>query len=486
MRLFLIIFDTLRKDHTGKTYGNDWIKTPNFDALAKDSIVFDKAYPEALATIPVRRAIHTGIRTFPFNQDMSILRTDDYVSDPGWFPIPHYQKHIGEYMKSFHYTTSFTTSTYHQFKPNMNFHLGFDQFHWIRGQELDKYRADLRKNKSEINQLLDEHSLETKKHRAIKKYQRITLEMYFRNVQDRISEEDYFPARTFTKAIEFVKDTKNSQNTFSLIDEFDPHEPWDPPQIYLDLYADKSYSGGKIIQPIYSDNLKCINDDELDYLRACYAGEVSMCDHWFGHFINELKQMKLYEESLIILMSDHGHCIGEHSVVGKIPNFMYPELVDIPFMIKPPGGINGPKRIRKSYVQVHDILPTLFGFLNKEKPDVFEGIDLSIFVDGEDQLIKNRDYITCGYHLYTLYKDDRYALITSNDKCEQKLFNLRKDPDWNYDVAGDNPDICRELFNKIESDAKGELLLEYKPLKIDELKDWYHEKGFKKDKKSGI
>ena len=253
----------------------------------------------------------------------------------------------------------------------------------------------------------------------------------------------------------------------------------DPPEKYLDLYKDKSYSGGKIIQPIYSENLKCINNGELKFLRACYAGEVSMCDHWFGHFINELKQMELYEESLIILMSDHGHCIGEHSIVGKLPNFMYPELVDLPFMIKPPGGINGPKRIRKPYVQVHDILPTLFGFLNKEKPEVFEGIDLSIFANGKDQLFTNRDYITCGYHLYTLYKDDQYALIISNDKSEQKLFNLRKDPQWNYDVAGDNPDICKELFKKIEIDAKGELLLEFKTLKLDELKDWYHEKVFK-------
>ena len=52
MKIFLIIFDTLRKDHTGMIYGNEWIKTPNFDEFAKDCIVFDKAYPESLPTIP--------------------------------------------------------------------------------------------------------------------------------------------------------------------------------------------------------------------------------------------------------------------------------------------------------------------------------------------------------------------------------------------------------------------------------------------------
>jgi arylsulfatase A-like enzyme len=476
MKIFLIIFDSLRKDHTGKTYGNDWIHTPNFDAFAKDSIVFDKAFPESLATIPVRRAIHTGIRTFPFNNDMLMIRTDDYVSDPGWFPIPPYQKHIGEYMKNFRYITSFITSTYHQFKPNMNFHLGFDQFYWVRGQEIDKYRAELRKTEPEIEDMLARHLFEAKKYRAMKKYQKITLEMYLRNVQDRTSEEDYFPAQTYNKAIEFVKDTKTKENTLALIDEFDPHEPWDPPEKYLDLYKEKDYSGNKIIQPIYSDNTKCLTDSELKFLRASYAGEVSMCDHWFGRFINILKELEIYDESLIIFLSDHGHCIGERGVVGKIPQFLYPELTDIPFMIKPPGGISGPKRIKKSYVYVHDILPTLFGFLNKEKLDVFDGVDLSIFRDEDDHLLNNRNYITCGYERYTLYRDDQYALITSNDKKEQKLYDLRNDPEWKSNTLYDNPQLCEELFEKIEADAKGELLTEFKPLKFDEIKELYDQR----------
>jgi len=207
-----------------------------------------------------------------------------------------------------------------------------------------------------------------------------------------------------------------------------------------------------------------------------------MCDHWFGWFINELKAMELYEESLIILLSDHGHCIGEHGVLGKIPRCMYPELVNIPCIIKPPGGMNGPKRIKKSHVYTHDILPTLFGFLEKEKDDVFDGIDLSIFLDGKDQLINNRNYITCGYNTYTLYKDDQYALITSNDESEQKLFDLRKDPEWNNNIAESNPDIWKDLFKKIVNDASGDLLLEHKILKLEELEALYHQKVFKMGK----
>ncbi len=470
MKIFLIIFDSLRKDHTGKTYGNTWIKTPNFDKFAEDSIVFDKAYIESLPTIPVRRAIHTGIRTFPFTNEKLQLRTDDFVEVPGWDPIPPYQTHLAEYMKKNGFITSFITSTYHQFKPNMNFHLGFDQWNWIRGHEADKFRARYREGKKNLKEKLKAHV--AGKEPVAKIYQEFILKPYFSNVQERKVEEEYFPVQTFLKAIEFVKDTMESERIFCLIDEFDPHEPWDPPQKYLDLYVDKNYAGKKPIQPAYGTELEYLSNEELRYLRACYAGEVSLCDHWFGHFIEELKSLELYDDALIILISDHGHSIGDHGALGKLPLFMYPELVDISFLIKPPGGIKGPKRIKKSYVYNHDILPTLFGFIKSEKPEVFEGIDLSLFLDEDDQLVENRDYITCGFSICTLYKDDSYALITTNDESRQKLFDLSKDNDWNHNIAKDNSDICKEFFKKIVHDAKGDLILEYET-KIDQLKDWY-------------
>jgi len=478
MKIFLIIFDTLRKDHTGKIYENNWISTPNFDKFAKDSIVFYKAYPESLPTIPVRRAIHTGIRTFPFNHKRPKLRTDDIAKVPGWHPIPPNQIHLSEFMTNFNFVTSFISSTYHQFKPNMNFHLGFDQWNWIRGQEGDNFRARIKDEESLIGPKVDEYSFGNRKARISKRMHKYFLERYFRNTFDRKTEQDYFAGKTFTKAIEFVNDTINVKNTFSVIDEFDPHEPWDPPNKYLNLYLDKDYLGHKVIMSAYSNDIKFITKEELKYMRAAYAGEVSMCDNWFGRFIEELKNLEIYEDSLIILISDHGHSLGEHNAIGKLPMYLYPELVDIPFMIKPPGNLNGPKKIQKPYIYNFDILPTIFGFLNKEKPDIFDGIDLSLFLEGEDQFIENRDYITCGFHECTLYKDDQYALITFNNRSTQKLFNLSKDPEWNNNISMDNPDICNELYEKIEKDAKGELLLNQKVLR-EELMDWYYHEGLK-------
>ncbi|MCD6082780.1 sulfatase-like hydrolase/transferase, partial [Candidatus Aerophobetes bacterium] len=65
MNAVLIIIDTLRQDHVG-CYGNDWIKTPNLDALARESVLFTCAYPGSLPTLQVRRVLQTGCRIFPF------------------------------------------------------------------------------------------------------------------------------------------------------------------------------------------------------------------------------------------------------------------------------------------------------------------------------------------------------------------------------------------------------------------------------------
>src|ERR671920_1973550 len=93
----LVIVDSLRRDHVG-AYGNGWIKTPNLDALARQSLVFDRTYPESIPTIPARRAIHTGVRTWPFRDWHPV--SDDGFQPYGWSPVPEDQTVIAEVLSA--------------------------------------------------------------------------------------------------------------------------------------------------------------------------------------------------------------------------------------------------------------------------------------------------------------------------------------------------------------------------------------------------
>ncbi len=135
--VILIVLDTFRKDHVG-AYGNDWIKTPNLDALSKQSLRFTRAYPESLPTILARRAIHTGIRTWPFRDWHRYKGVN--VGLWGWQPIPEGQRHLAEILKENGYATLFVTDNLQQYDASMNFQRGFDAFNFIRGQTTDPYR----------------------------------------------------------------------------------------------------------------------------------------------------------------------------------------------------------------------------------------------------------------------------------------------------------------------------------------------------------
>ena len=103
MNAILVILDSLRKDHIG-AYGNDWIETPNLDALAKDSFRFIRAYPESLPTLCARRAIHTGLRTWPF-RDLVTLPGETF-QPAGWQPIPEVQTTLAETLSTAGYSTA--------------------------------------------------------------------------------------------------------------------------------------------------------------------------------------------------------------------------------------------------------------------------------------------------------------------------------------------------------------------------------------------
>jgi len=138
MNVVLIIIDTLRQDHVG-CYGNKWIKTPYLDSLAKESVLFTQAYPESLPTLQVRRVLQTGCRIFPFRGHKDYK--GDFVGASGWGPVSEERDTIAEILQHNSYRTAFITDTYHQFKPSKNFHRGFDEWTWIRGQEGDPYRS---------------------------------------------------------------------------------------------------------------------------------------------------------------------------------------------------------------------------------------------------------------------------------------------------------------------------------------------------------
>ncbi|MFQ6074643.1 MAG: sulfatase [Candidatus Bathyarchaeia archaeon] len=443
MNLILIIIDSLRADHVG-CYGNEWIRTPNMDRLSRESVLFEDAYPEGLPTIPVRRALFTGNRSYPWEEYP--LWKGDWIRRRGWHPLRATDITVSEILKEHGYTTALITDAYHIFKPCMNFHRGFDSFQWIRGQEGDSYRTGPLRGVDVgryVVPALEEGRLHGRTTRSV-------LERYLKNVEDRRCEEDYFAPRVFRSAMKWLEDNRDQERFFLCVDSFDPHEPWDPPSYYVDLY-DPGYEGKEIIFPRGGDS-SYLSHPQLRHIRALYAGEVTMVDRWLGLFLDKVGDLGLLENSLIFLISDHGHPLGEHGIIKKRPENLYSELLHIPLMIRHPEGEYAGVRV-KGFVQDHDFMPTALSLLGIPLPGEVDGHDLWPLVTGQTEKI--RDYVICAYDNYACVLDQRWHYICQPEGEDQRLYELEQDPTSHQNIIEERPDKAKEMRGRLEALLRG-------------------------------
>lgn len=442
LNVVMIIADSLRKDHCG-CYGNRWIRTPNIDRLAKMSARFTQAYPESMPTIPVRRAMFSGRRAYPFSNYEGIPW--DIVYLPGWQPMEPKLPVVAEMLFEAGYHTGLVTDTLPLFAPGMNFERGFAQAVRIRGQQQDRWKSEQTVTEEEMRAYTfnDEQA------------QRLLhiLPQHIANTRGRKDESEWFAPQVYSAGIDFVRDNAGREKPFFLvIDHFDPHEPWDPPPKYTDMY-DPDYQG----RAKYGSHDRYGASDwltprELKHLRALYAGEVSMCDTWLGKFLDAIAELDLMKNTLLVFLSDHGHLIGEHNLTGKIAWAMYPELVDIPALYYDPA-IEGGKVVDGLVYNV-DLVSTLMNRVGVAPQVHLDGIDLRPMIEGGHG---GRPYVTSAYRDFAFVRRGRHVLIAHFKGGRFQLYDVERDPNHEQNVAAANRDLCKELFGLALRDAGGEL-----------------------------
>jgi len=258
----------------------------------------------------------------------------------------------------------------------------------------------------------------------------------------------------FTQAADYLELLSENGPFFLTVDSYDPHEPWDPPEEYVKMYDDEPYNLKEPFSVIYGPS-DYLAPRELERMKARYSGELTMMDRWLGRFLDKMEELNLFENTLLILLSDHGVAFGEHGIVGKLPTALYPELTDIVFLMRRPDG-KGAGETSDYYASTHDVAPTILGFLGMDLPESMEGHNLQGLVDGEQP--KPRPHFTLGYHDHAWCRDENFVMFCRHDGTEARLYNLRTDPQMVRDIAGLRPSLVRRMFDEyVIKDAGGPL-----------------------------
>jgi arylsulfatase A-like enzyme len=452
MNVIWVISDTFRKDHMG-AYGNPKIHTPALDTLAAKSVRFDRHYIAAFPTMPTRADHMTGRWTLSYMQ---------------WEPFSPNEITLPQILNAKGVHTAAVVDTPFYTRNDMNYDRGFQSFNEVTGQMHWVWNKDKTTGIGEMTGTIFGGDIK----------------------QDWRYDADCMAPRTFDKAIKWLE-RHHKENFFLYVDTWDPHEPWEAPQYYTELY----WPGfdGKYAQPPYArwPETPGITEEAFRKAHAAYCGEVTMVDTWFGHFIRAVENMGLMENTAIIFTSDHGYYFGEHGgMFGKMifakdkktgKNNMgvwshspfYEEVTAVPLLFYVPGVKPG---VYKGLTSAVDMMPTILDIMGAEVPSRVEG--QSILPRVKNTSLPGRPYVISAHPMLnqgdnlrsvdgnmrtteryseTTVTTDEWTLLYAVEPGVSELYNLKTDPKQEKNIIAQYPDKARELhqlFVKFMKDTK--------------------------------
>jgi arylsulfatase A-like enzyme len=443
--VLLVVVDSLRTDYVG-IYGSR-VKTPNIDGLAVQGLRFTRAYPEAMPTVPARNSMLSGRRVFPFRDWRD---REGLIAQPGWSPIDDVPSSLPAVLRRAGFWTAYVTDNpfLGYSKPYERLRNRFHRFGRFGGQVGGPRPV------SSVPPKVLQHWL----HPSIRRQKLERVGLYMANSRYWDDERQSFAAKVFTEATAALEEANQHRPFALMVDTYQPHEPWTPPPKYLRMYGDPDWRGAEPATPLYTRTDRYLSKEEqgpvLRRMSDLYAASVTMTDAWLGMLLEKLHELGRAEDTVIVLISDHGILLGEHGWTGKISVALHPALVRVPLIVVDPRQRRTARKI-DWYASTHDIAPTILSMAGVPVPEEMEGVDLSLPLRGKP--LPERPYAFGGYSNSFFIRNERWAMWADNRPKHFQLYDLREDKGEYHNVASEHPKLIRELHATVRNQSGGPL-----------------------------
>ncbi len=413
--VILISIDTLRADHLG-CYGYERETSPNIDSLAEESALFSNAYSPSPWTLPSHVSLLTSLLGVHHQ-----VNNENEKMDPSLITLADVLRQNNFFCSAF--TGGGYVSSVYGFSKGFNLYKETLQAIWLQD----------------------------------------SVEWVCQNV---------------TRWLDRNKD----KNFFLFIHTYQPHNPYSSPDPYSTMFLDENakwkrlnfvgYLGGK------KGVFRVLSEEERKNIISLYDAEIRYTDEeLIKPLLEKLKEMELFDQTMIIFTSDHGEEFYEHKG-WEHGHSLYDELLKVPLIIKFPGSKFAGKKI-ESIVRLVDVMPTILDELKLDTPGlVLDGLSLMPVLKGRE----NRDRIFLADKGNNVLKSnipqkiamniEKYKLILSKEFRQEdlrfflfpppafepvELYNLAEDPDEIKDIAEEMTDLVDQIIrqiNEIYSEAK--------------------------------
>lgn len=404
--ILLVTVDTLRVDYLG-CYGHPWIKTPTVDALAGDGVVFDAAISQAPSTTPSHCSLMTSM--YPF----------DHGAENGK-PMKRGLITLADVLGAHGYETVAFTSATTTRSINSGLQQGFDRYVDSLVAWSEAFGHD--------------------------EFQHLIL-FYLVG----IAEHSRIPGEVVTnRALRWLED-RSGKPFFAWLHYFDPHLPYGSPPPFRQMYKGKIADG----RPMATQ-------------RERYAEDITYVDFQLDRFIDALQQKNLYDNTLIIVASDHGEAFGErHGDVVETSHgrYLYDTTQHVPLVFKPPGARRLARRVAE-LIELTDVAPTVLNLLQIDVPAAFVGKPLA-------ELLEDRPFSHAGRdaHAFNVIdvvppgaarhevlfvqqlavRSKQWKFITRPRLNQEELYDLLEDPREFTNLASERLEDARQHRTEITS-----------------------------------
>jgi arylsulfatase A-like enzyme len=407
LNALLIVLPTLRSSHVNAFDGDSPAKTPNLDDLTHDSLRFDRAIPESMPAVSVRRAILTGMRGYPFRDWRA---QPDLPAVPGWTPIYDYQPVLMEAMRPYGIATAYVTDN-----------------PLLKGPRFPDVHRTPKAALVALPHTPAPPGIDT-------------------DVIPSLGRARDAAVASIGVGINLLTSLKGQQPFFLGVDGFDALDAYEAPRFYArpDEVADEGVgpTDGRLVELDFSG-------DDLDKVRDRYRKNVEEMDKAVGRLMDRLHDLDLAGNTVVYLLGDHGIALGEHDYLGKAAPTSHRPSYEVPYLIRHPEGHKSGDDI-DWYASSHDVAPTLLSFMGLGIPGKMEGEDLTqLFEDVDQWDLHPRPVSITAFGTQVVVRDNRWLMIRDGQQLERRLYDDDEEADDDIkrydDVANDEPGVLTDL-----------------------------------------